>query len=46
MPDLLVNLLMLPPLQPMDELSALGIIIRRAQPFELTPVRNFIEENF
>jgi len=46
MPDLLVNLLQLPPLQPMDELSALGIFIRRAQPFELTPVRNFVEENF
>lgn len=46
MPDLLVNLLQLPPLQSVDELSALGIIIRRAQPFEITPVRQFIEENF
>jgi hypothetical protein len=47
MPDLLVNLLKLPPLQPLlDEMSASGIIIRRAQSFEITPVRKFIEENF
>ncbi|HYT49861.1 MAG TPA: GNAT family N-acetyltransferase [Pyrinomonadaceae bacterium] len=47
MPDLLVNLLKLPPLQPLlNELNAIGITIRRAQPFELTPVREFIETNF
>jgi GNAT superfamily N-acetyltransferase len=47
MPDLLVNLLRLPPLQPLlDEISAAGINIRRAQPFELTPVRQFIAQNF
>ena len=46
MPDLLVNLLQLPSLQSVDELSALGIIIRRVQPFEITPVRKFIEKNF
>src|SRR5713226_4276039 len=47
MPDLLVNLLKLPPLQPLlNELSAIGITIRRAQPFEITPVRNFVEKNF
>lgn len=47
MPDLLVNLLKLPTLQPMlDELSNSGITIRRAQPFEITPVRQFIEQNF
>ena len=43
MPDLLVNLLKLP------ERAALtqpGINIRRAQPFELTPVREFIRNNF
>ena len=47
MPDMLVNLLKLPPLQPLiDEMKAAGVNIRRAQPFELTPVRHFIEQNF
>jgi GNAT superfamily N-acetyltransferase len=47
MPDLLVNLLKLPPLQPsIDEMQAAGVNIRRAQPFEITPVRRFIEQNF
>ena len=47
MPDMLVNLLKLPPLQPLlDEMKAAGVNIRRAQPFELTPVRQFIEQNF
>jgi GNAT superfamily N-acetyltransferase len=47
MPDLLVNLLKLPPLQPLlDGLNSAGINIRRAQPFEITPVRKFIEESF
>lgn len=47
MPDMLVNLLKLPPLQPLrEELSAAGVVIRRAQPFELTTVRSFIENNF
>jgi GNAT superfamily N-acetyltransferase len=41
MPDLLVNLLKLPAFDDSD-----GFIVRRAQPFELTPVRRFIEENF
>jgi GNAT superfamily N-acetyltransferase len=41
MPDLLVNLLKLPPLE-----SAPGYILRRAQPFELTSVRRFVAENF
>lgn len=43
MPDLLVNLLKLPLLEPP---AADGLTIRRAQPFEITPVRQFIEENF
>ena len=43
MPDLLVNRLKLPSL---DRLNDEGINIRRAQPFEITPVRNFIEQNF
>lgn len=47
MPDMLVNLLKLPPLQPLlDEIGATGVNIRRAQPFEITPVRKFIEQNF
>ena len=47
MPDLLVNLLKLPPLKPLvRELSEAGVNIRRAQPFEITPVREFIEKNF
>jgi predicted N-acetyltransferase YhbS len=43
MPDMLVNLLALPTLQ---TLSEDGVTIRRAQPFEMTPVRQFIEKNF
>ena len=41
MPDLLVNLLKLPPLETVE-----GFILRRAQPFELSPVRKFVAENF
>ena len=43
MPDMLVNLLKLPSL---DRLNDEGVNIRRAQPFEITPVRDFIEKNF
>jgi predicted N-acetyltransferase YhbS len=43
MPDMLVNLLALPSLQ---SLSDNGVTIRRARPFEITPVRQFIEKNF
>ncbi|MFS8085459.1 MAG: GNAT family N-acetyltransferase [Acidobacteriota bacterium] len=43
MPDMLVNLLKLPPL---GRLTDEGVNIRRAQPFEITPVRKFIEKNF
>jgi GNAT superfamily N-acetyltransferase len=47
MPDLLVNLLKLPPLDPLiDEQKEAGINIRRAQPFEMTSVREFVESNF
>src|ERR1044072_8080943 len=47
MPDLLVNLLKLPPLEPaLVTLKAAGINIRRAQPFEITPVRQFIAQQF
>lgn len=43
MPDLLVNLLKLPLLESDPER---GFNVRRAQPFELTPVRNFVATNF
>ena len=43
MPDMLVNLLKLPSL---DRLNDEAVNIRRAQPFEITPVRDFIEKNF
>ena len=43
MPDMLVNLLRLPAL---DRLNDEGVNIRRAQPFEITPVREFIKQNF
>lgn len=47
MPDLLVNLLKLPPLEPLLlELQGSGIVIRRAQSFEITRVRSFVENNF
>lgn len=47
MPDLLVNLLKLPPLEPaMVAAEVSGILIRRAQPFEITNVRLFIEKSF
>jgi GNAT superfamily N-acetyltransferase len=47
MPDLLVNLLKLPRVQPLlDQAHQNGIVLRRAQPFEITPVRQFIEKNF
>ena len=43
MPDLLVNLLKLP--SPENNPAA-EFTIRRAQPFELTPVRTFVTSNF
>ena len=43
MPDLLVNLLRLPAL---EDTSTQGFIVRHAQPWELTPVRRFVTENF
>ena len=47
MPDMLVNLLKLPQREgQVHELGEQGVNIRRAQPFEITPVRLFIEENF
>jgi predicted N-acetyltransferase YhbS len=47
MPDLLVNLLKLPPLESsLEEIRRAQIVVRRAQPFEITSVRSFVEKNF
>ena len=47
MPDMLVNLLRLPPLESaLENMKRAQIVIRRAQPFEITPLRSFIEINF
>ena len=44
---MLVNLLTLPRLETaLQEMVDAGIVIRRAQPFEITLVRSFIENNF
>ena len=43
MPDLLVNLLKLPSI---ESEGVREFNVRRAQPFELTPVRRFVTENF
>src|SRR5438128_11890527 len=47
MPDMLVSLLKLPPLEPiLSQMQAQGVVIRRAHPFEITPIREFIATNF
>ena len=47
MPDMLVQLLKLPPLEPLlAEQRTKGVIVRRAHPFESSAVRQFIEKNF
>jgi predicted N-acetyltransferase YhbS len=47
MTDLLVHLLKLPPLDPLrQEAEQMGIHIRRANPWELSLVRSFIEKEF
>ncbi|HZP84288.1 MAG TPA: GNAT family N-acetyltransferase [Chthonomonadaceae bacterium] len=47
MPDMLVDLLKLPPVESLiSDLRAQGVIIRRAHPFEITPVREFIQKHF
>jgi GNAT superfamily N-acetyltransferase len=43
MPDLLVNLLRLPAL---EDTSTQEFVVRHAQPWDLTPVRRFVTENF
>jgi GNAT superfamily N-acetyltransferase len=46
MPDMLVNLLKLPVNSTVSELATAGIILRRAQPFEITRVMEFVEREF
>jgi predicted N-acetyltransferase YhbS len=47
MPDMLVNLMRLPPADEASEaLRAAGLVVRRARPWELTPVREFVADNF
>ena len=47
MPDMLVNLLKLPPLDSaLEDMKRARIVIRRAQPFEITLLRAFVEKNF
>ncbi len=47
MPDMLVNLLKLPLLEPSThELGKSSVLVRRAQPFEITPVMDFVEQEF
>lgn len=47
MPDMLVNLLRLPPAdEALEELRAAGVVVRRARPWELTQVRGFVMDNF
>ena len=47
MPDMLVNLLRLPPVDEASEgLRAAGLVVRRARPWEQTPVREFVARHF
>src|SRR5678816_175231 len=47
MPDLLVNLLKLPSFDPLSfEVNHVNVMVRRAQPFEITQVLEFIESEF
>ena len=44
---MLVNLLLLPPVdEALAEMRAAGVIVRRARPWELTQVREFVRDNF
>lgn len=47
MPDMLVNLLALPSFDStVETVAAKGVMIRRAQPFEITPVCDFVRQTF
>lgn len=44
---MLVNLMLLPPRDAgLEELHGAGVVVRRAQPWESSPVREFVSENF
>ena len=47
MPDMLVQLLKLPPLEPeMDRLRGAGVIIRRGRPYEIERITKFVAQHF
>jgi predicted N-acetyltransferase YhbS len=47
MTDMLVKLYTLPPVQPtIDEMRARGVIVRRARPYEIARVAEFVEKHF
>ena len=47
MPDMLVHLLKLPPLEPLlAEMRGRGVVVRRAQVWETSAVRRFVEQHF
>lgn len=47
MPDMLVKLYTLPSLEPlMQEMTAASVIIRRARPYEISRVREFVTQHF
>jgi predicted N-acetyltransferase YhbS len=47
MPDMLVNLLQLPPLDPLiAKAREEGVVIRNAQPWDVTPIREWVTMNF
>jgi predicted N-acetyltransferase YhbS len=47
MPDMLVHLLKLPPIEPeVARMRDIGVIVRRARPYEISAVRRFVEEHF
>ncbi|MGC8669343.1 MAG: GNAT family N-acetyltransferase [Chthonomonadales bacterium] len=47
MPDMLVRLLDLPPLEPeLERMKQLGVVLRRSLPFEASKVRAFVEAHF
>lgn len=47
MPDMLVQLYTLPPVEPLlQSFRQRGIVVRRARAHEITPVRSFVEKNF
>lgn len=47
MPDMLVHLLKLPPVEQLiADLRTKGVIVRRANAFEITRVRQFVEKHF